>query len=480
MKLSGRRSFRGDFKARVFMKFFVLIIAVSFAFTLVFIRHEKRTLSDTLIKNGLALANILAHSSRLGAFSEDPYFLKDPVEALTMEEEVKSVFVFSADGRLLSGQRGAGKAVVTDQKRMMETLVRSRVPVYSEKTDHFEFWAPILSGPVESSVEALFYDPGAFNQKDRAIGFVRIDLSKNILARSFDSLLVRGLFIAAAFLVLSTVIAYIMAKNITMPLNQLTEGVRAIEEGRSALPVPVREDDEIGRLAVAFNTMSEALRERETQLRSLTSRLSLIEERERRQIATDLHDNLGQTLAVAKMKLGTLKGVASSSEAAEGIDKICESIDEAIRYTRSLTSELSPPVLYSFGFVPAVEWLVEQFQEQHGIRLEFRDDGEQKPMDEETRILLFRITRELLFNIVKHSQARNGRVSISKDGNSIQIVVKDNGVGFDAATMFNKVDSFGFFSIRERLKYLGGRLEVDSEPGKGTKVVLSALLKQTE
>jgi signal transduction histidine kinase len=145
-----------------------------------------------------------------------------------------------------------------------------------------------------------------------------------------------------------------------------------------------------------------------------------------------------------------------------------------------LTSELSPPVLYSFGFVPAVEWLVGQFQELHGIRFEFRNDGELKPMDEETQVLLFRITRELLFNVLKHSQARNRWVSISKDGNSIQIVVKDDGVGFDASTLFNNVDSFGFFSIRERLKYLGGRIEVASEPGKGTKVVLSARLKQSK
>ena len=480
MKLLKKRGFYRDFKTRVFIKFLFLIIAVSAAFTFVFIQHERTALSDTLVKNGLALANLFAYSSRLGAFSENPYFFRDPVEGLAKMEEVSAVFVYAADGRLLNAGRGREEPVRAEQKRMMEKLVGSRAPDYFERTDHFEFWAPIFSGAEELSGEALFYGGGTSNQKNRVIGFVRIDVGKKILEKSFRSLMIRSLLIVAIFLTVSSVIAYLLARRVTRPLNQLTEGVRAIEKGRLALPVPSRTNDEIGVLTTAFNTMAKSLREREKQLRSLMSRLSLIEEKERRRIATDLHDNLGQTLAVSKMKLGTLKEAASSADAVEAVNKVRELIDEAICYTRTLTSELSPQVLYSFGFVAAVEWLVEQFRREHDIPFEFTDDGEQKPMDEETQILLFRVTRELLFNVAKHSRARSAKVSTVTDGDNIRIAIEDDGVGFDASAVLSRVDSFGLFSIRERLKYLGGRLDIQSAPGRGTRVVLSALLKRQE
>jgi PAS domain S-box-containing protein len=218
------------------------------------------------------------------------------------------------------------------------------------------------------------------------------------------------------------------------------------------------------------------------QLRSLASELSLIEERERRRIATGLHDHIGQSLAITKIKLGMAQGLTSPTDWVGSLNEIGELIDQAIQYTRSLTFELSPPILYELGLEAALEWLAEQIQEKHGIQIGFEDDRQLKPTNEGIRLTLFKATKELLINIVKHAQASKAKVSIWREDNSIRIRVEDDGVGFSTSEgrELGKTTGFGLFSIRERLKNYGGHLEVHSEPGKGTRVTLVAPLDQKE
>jgi len=216
------------------------------------------------------------------------------------------------------------------------------------------------------------------------------------------------------------------------------------------------------------------------QLRSLASELSLIEERDRRYIATELHDNISQTLAIAKIKLGMAQGLTSSTDWVSSLNEIGELVDQAIQYTRTLTFELSPPILYELGFEAAAEWLTEKIQEQHHIEIGFEDDRRSKPMSEEIRIALFKATKELLINIVKHAQASKVKVSIWREDISIRIRVEDDGVGFSTSggKALGKTTGFGLFNIGERIKYLGGDMVIESEPNRGTRVTLSAPLEE--
>jgi PAS domain S-box-containing protein len=219
------------------------------------------------------------------------------------------------------------------------------------------------------------------------------------------------------------------------------------------------------------------------RLRSLASELSLAKERERRRIATELHDRIGQSLAACKIKLGVLRASASSTGIAEPLNEIHELVDEIIQETRSLTFEVSSPILYELGLEAAVEWLAEQIQERHGILYDFEDDRQPKPIDGDIRVLLFQAVRELLTNVAKHAQAHSVKVSIGRDDSNIKITVEDDGIGFDMSetgSHWSRNEGFGLFSIRERLDYLGGRLEVESEPGRGTWATLTAPLKRDE
>jgi signal transduction histidine kinase len=210
------------------------------------------------------------------------------------------------------------------------------------------------------------------------------------------------------------------------------------------------------------------------QLRSLSSELSLTEERERRRIASDLHDRIGHALANASMKLRLLKNDVSTSSASKHIDDIHLLIDQSITDTQTLTFELSPPILYDLGLEAALDWLTEQTQKQHNIAVAFIDDDTQKTIDESLRILLFQATRELLHNVVKHARATEIRVYISKEDDFVRIVIYDNGVGFEATKKEKdiKKGGFGIFSIQERLKHQGGRLEIESAPETGSYVTI--------
>ncbi|MBC2716927.1 MAG: AAA family ATPase [Desulfobacteraceae bacterium] len=212
----------------------------------------------------------------------------------------------------------------------------------------------------------------------------------------------------------------------------------------------------------------------QAQLRSLSSELSLTEERERRRIASDLHDRIGHALANASMKLRLVKDVVSTSNASKHIDEIHLLIDQSIQDTQTLTFELSPPILYDLGLEAALDWLTEQTQKQHDIKVDFIDDFTQKTIDESLRILLFQATRELLHNVAKHARATQVSVSISKEDDFVRIVIHDNGVGFEATKKKPgvKKGGFGIFSIQERLKHRGGRLEIKSDPHTGSGVTI--------
>lgn len=211
------------------------------------------------------------------------------------------------------------------------------------------------------------------------------------------------------------------------------------------------------------------------QLRFLASELSLTEERERRRIATMLHDYVGQTLAISKIKLSELQHSLYLTKYHKLLDNIIGMIDKSIQYTKSLTFELSPPILYELGFSHAIEWLGEQMQKNHNVVFEFEDDGKPKTIDRDVIVLMFQAVRELFMNIVKHAHADKIKVSIKRDGGRMQISVEDDGIGFDISTI-DKTKTFGFFSIHERLKYFGGTFFIDSRPGTGTRVVMTAPL----
>ena len=222
------------------------------------------------------------------------------------------------------------------------------------------------------------------------------------------------------------------------------------------------------------------LNEYQHQLRSLASQLTLAEQQERRTFATYLHDHIGQTLFVLKIKIEILSKLLDAPHLSDSLKEINSIIEDLIRDTRSLTFELSPPILYQLGLGAALDWLFEQMYQQYGMLITFEDDTSLLQLDDDIRVLLFRGVRELLINVAKHAQAKKVMVLARRNDNNIYVCVKDDGIGMQIPSInLNNHEGrgFGLFSIKERLEHLGGQLTIESQPACGSEITLIAPLK---
>ncbi|MCY2928002.1 MAG: response regulator [Planctomycetota bacterium] len=217
-----------------------------------------------------------------------------------------------------------------------------------------------------------------------------------------------------------------------------------------------------------------ALATRSEQLRALASELTLAEQRERRRLARILHDHLQQLLAGASFLLSPLDR-AEDAAVRQTAAEVREMIEQSMECSRSLTGELSPPVLEEGDLAAAMEWLGRWMQEKHGLRVDLLADEPLPPQTQDVKVLLFQGVRELLFNVVKHAGAKSARVALQAVGDRIRVVVSDEGEGFDPGQTHPGVSlagGFGLFSLRERLSLMGGAMEIDSAPRQGSRLTL--------
>ncbi len=230
----------------------------------------------------------------------------------------------------------------------------------------------------------------------------------------------------------------------------------------------------------ALRAMKEQLEqrvaERTEQLRALVFDLEAAEDRERRQIARDLHDDLGQLLAAASVRLAGLCNDARD-DVRDPARAVAVLVDQANASTRSLAAQLAPAVLYELGLTPALEWLCEEVNRAFGLEVRVYDDARPKPLSQEARAILYRVVRELVINVAKHARTERAIIEVERTDDQICIRVSDAGAGYDpAALAATPRRGLGLVSVRDRLSFIGGKLEVRSSPGYGTVAVMSAPL----
>jgi signal transduction histidine kinase len=234
---------------------------------------------------------------------------------------------------------------------------------------------------------------------------------------------------------------------------QYEEARKALQESRNQLEMEVQH-----RIT--------QLDERASQLRRLTGELMSSEQNERHRLVRILHNHLQQLLASAKYRVASLlrskePGVTASAQDIE------ELLGEVIEASRSLTAELSPPIVHESGLRTGMEWLAAFMDSHNGLSVQLKIDKEVDRIDDNTKMLLFESVRELLLNVVKHAQVKSANVDIHENERGmIEIAVSDPGIGFDPSSIEHS--GFGLLRIREQLTAIGGRFEITSSPEKGS------------
>ncbi len=212
------------------------------------------------------------------------------------------------------------------------------------------------------------------------------------------------------------------------------------------------------------------------RLRGLATELNLAEQHERKRLAVELHDHLQQILVLGRLKLGLGKRAASLSACAEVMKETDEVLSDALKYTRTLVAELSPPVLRDHGLAAGLRWIGE-YMKKYNLAVTVSVPEKEPKLPEDQAVLLFQSVRELLINSSKYAGTGHAAVTLEQRDDQVLIEVSDQGVGFDLAAVGGasreSSSKFGLFSIRERMKSLGGSFDFESAQGQGTTAILT-------
>jgi len=317
----------------------------------------------------------------------------------------------------------------------------------------------------------------------------------------------RLLLLGPALIGLGVVFAWGAARSITEPLARLSRAAEGVAGGAMGEPIPVLGDDEVGRLGAALETMRASLArlldearshneelerrvaERTRELERLYAELAAREawrgrllqraigaqEDERRRIARELHDETYQSLNAIALRLDTALAAASSAALRTEAARVRGLARDALDAVHRLILDLRPSVLDDLGLVPAIRWYVAHTLEPLGlsVRCELEEPEPRLPAEAETA--LFRAVQEALTNVVRHASADSVLIQLACVEGQLRVEIEDDGVGFDTAGVAAPAPSgrgLGLMGIRERLELMGGRAEIESSPGCGTRVVL--------
>jgi signal transduction histidine kinase len=235
-----------------------------------------------------------------------------------------------------------------------------------------------------------------------------------------------------------------------------------------------------GRDVTAMREAETALAQHDSQLRALATEITLAEERARRKLASELHDGPAQNLAGMAMQLAELRRKTRDSEHLSLLDETEQVLADTTLQTRTLMLELAPPGLHESGLIEALRWLADRVGKQQRLIVTVEDDGVPKSLEDQVSVLLFQTVRELLQNVVKHARSKRALVRCSVVNDLFTLDVVDPGVGFEVHSIDRlptRQGGFGLFNIRERLKLMGGNVDIHSIIGEGTTVRIRVPLK---
>lgn len=277
-----------------------------------------------------------------------------------------------------------------------------------------------------------------------------------------------GALIAAGF----WAAAALLARSVTRPVTRLAEGAHQLGDRNFDFRLPVTSNDEIGKLAADFNRMAEALQQTtvsKDELRELAGRLITAQEDERRRVARELHDDLTQRLAAVAIETGNLARLPDTETGAwrDGLETIRRRMAQLSDEVHRLSRRLHPAMLDDLGLVAAIESECRGFFEAGGPPVDIETSGSFDGLAPDTQLALYRIVQESLRNIRRHAAAESVRIQLARADSGISVEIRDDGRGFDRSSP-DWHAGLGLASMEERVRLLGGRIQVSSAPGKGT------------
>lgn len=490
--------FSESFGFRVFRSFLTSIMIVSVIFTLFFVYYQKNRVKEDLIREGKTLSELLAYSSKTAVFAENKTLLRDAAQAVLKQKNVLAVQVMTAKKKILVSEQ---KKSTGGRMRFAAKPAGGVLPEMCEGKDTIEIVSPVTLAVYTTTPELLYFENASPTGKEQVIGFVRVVMDKRALSSETKAILVRTAFIAAIFLLLGAVMIIISIRRVTLPLTRLTEAVKSFGMGESVSKVDVETHDEVGRLAEAFNAMSDNLKKREEEKKSLEEKLRLARTMEAigtlaRGIAHDFNNILSTvqgSVYILEKKLHEDSPLRDYTERINiSIAKAKSLIQSLLTFSRTQTISLHPTEINTLirRMGPLLSSLLGE-----DIRLNLRLSDSELVIKADP-VQIEQVIMNLCAN-ARDAMPEGGIVTIQSAsvlgdnreadcgltggrGRYVRVIISDNGTGMDEETRerifepffttkkSGKGNGLGLSIVYGIVEQHGGRIDVHSGYGEGT------------
>ena len=341
--------FRESFRLKAFISFTLFLLVIFSSFTLFFYYQQRDALTDTLIKNSELLIGVLSYGVRLGVLTENQDLLKENAEGIFQQKNILEVAIFNREKNLFRKRKKEAVFLkpasleLQVPREVEESAEKGQALFFRENKDYFELWCPVVTGGFYTSEEELFLEPDLFKKRREISGFAKITVDKSELNQALHFLLLKSILIGVFFWGGGALLIFLVTQKITTPLKRLTEGVAAFGSGEEVEAVPVESEDEIGKLAQAFNNMLESLRQREKEKQFLELQLRQAQKMEAigtmsGGIAHDFNNLLTAIIgfgSLIKMQAKKMEG-EGKNPFIEYVDQILASAQRAVTLTQNL------------------------------------------------------------------------------------------------------------------------------------------------
>lgn len=431
-----------------------LLLGVLLSYVALASLHELNSRQQE--KRGLEIAGHVASLVASPILVNDRYTLGEILHDFKNEtEDLRYLLVFDHSGQLLAhtfpsrlpaGLRSANPIPLRTEARIIELSTNEGVI------------RDILS-PVENG----------------AIGYIRVGLSeefsKALIGKTTASLLAITVF----FCSMAALLAILLSRFITAPINSLVDSAQAIAAGHLDTRAPVTTGDELAKLARSFNEMADGLQEKEQLRASLLHQVITAQEAERKRLSRELHDETAQALTSLIVSMRVLAGKATDEQQRQLLLNARDVASELLLDIRNMAVELRPTALDDLGLAAAVRKYVANFQERFGILIGFTVDSGINELDGDLSVTLYRIVQESLVNAARHSGATAMDISLSMSPGRVNLRISDNGQGMAEGELEKaaRENRLGIYGMRERVELCGGEFRLESTVGTGTTILVS-------
>ena len=475
----------GVFNKRLQYKITLLVWGVLIVFGLIgsgtVLYLERQATVAHFKESTTTLAAALADTIKRDMLLGDRSHIQESVSQMAARSPITGVTVVSSDQRIYVS---AGPETVTDVRNNPEIV---RALSSTNATDQAQSRYTARNLFVAFPVENMPACHTCHGDQSKILGAIEIARDTTPLgAQSREQTLIMAAMAGLTFVSVSTVLGLMLRSAVVKPLAKVADSAGRIARGDMTARVKVSREDEVGTLANSFNDMAEnleqhaiALQERTAQLQQmagmrgqLLDQVISAQEEERRRLARELHDEVGQALSSIMLDLArAIDGLPP--DAVEAQERLAHSraiAAQTLGELRKLIYDLRPEVLDQLGLIPAIRSYAKSHFESGNTKVTFSFQGLKGRLQQRTETTVFRVIREAITNVIRHADASVVKIQIVVKDKLITASVEDNGRGFDPEAGFSKSGSWGLRGIRERAVTVGGRLSIESESGEGTLV----------